>query len=71
MQIVNPIERYCSLALSFVVENANSHRGHGFTRASRPFGAMGLFVLAILDSSPLPYLCGYRHSDRHPGRHSP
>jgi membrane protein YqaA with SNARE-associated domain len=58
MQIVNPIERYSSLALSFVVENANPHRGHGFTRVFRHFGAMGLFVLAILDSSPLPTFAG-------------
>jgi membrane protein YqaA with SNARE-associated domain len=58
MQIVSPIERYCSLVLSFVVQDANSHRGHGFTRAFRHFGAMGLFVLAILDSSPLPTFAG-------------
>jgi membrane protein YqaA with SNARE-associated domain len=58
MQIVNPTERYCALALNVIVQNADPHRGHGFTRAFRHFGALGLFALAILDSSPVPTFAG-------------
>ncbi|MFZ1052661.1 MAG: VTT domain-containing protein [Candidatus Sulfotelmatobacter sp.] len=40
------------------IQNANAHRGHGITAILRHLGALGLFSLAIIDSSPLPTFGG-------------
>ncbi len=40
------------------IQNAARHRPGGFTSALRHLGALGLFFLAILDSSPLPTFGG-------------
>jgi membrane protein YqaA with SNARE-associated domain len=41
-----------------ILQNAMPDRVHGFASIFRHFGALGLFFLAILDSSPLPTFCG-------------
>lgn len=46
------------MILNVLVQNAAAHRGHGITAAFRHLGALGLFFLAILDSSPLPTFGG-------------
>ena len=40
------------------VQNARAHRGHGVPSMFRHLGALGLFSLAIIDSSPLPTFGG-------------
>src|ERR1700691_1452506 len=40
------------------IQNARVHRGHGVTSMFRHLGALGLFSLAIIDSSPLPTFGG-------------
>jgi membrane protein YqaA with SNARE-associated domain len=44
--------------LNVFIQNARSNRGHGVTSMFRHVGALGLFFLAILDSSPLPTFGG-------------
>jgi membrane protein YqaA with SNARE-associated domain len=44
--------------LNVFIQNARAHRGHGVTSMFRHLGALGLFSLAILDSSPLPTFGG-------------
>ena len=44
--------------LSAFIQNAAPPRGHGATSMFRHLGALGLFFLAILDSSPLPTFGG-------------
>ena len=44
--------------LNVVIQNTRPHRGHGVTSMFRHLGALGLFFLAILDSSPLPTFGG-------------
>jgi membrane protein YqaA with SNARE-associated domain len=44
--------------MNHFIQNTTSHHGHGFTSAFRRFGALGLFVLAILDSTPMPTFAG-------------
>ena len=44
--------------LNAFIQNARRHRGHGLTSMFRHLGALGLFFLAILDSSPLPTFGG-------------
>jgi membrane protein YqaA with SNARE-associated domain len=41
-----------------LLQNASPKRGRGFTAIFRHLGALGLFFLAILDSSPLPTFGG-------------
>jgi membrane protein YqaA with SNARE-associated domain len=44
--------------LDILVQNARVHAGHGITSMLRHLGALGLFPLAIVDSSPLPTFGG-------------
>jgi membrane protein YqaA with SNARE-associated domain len=44
--------------LNVFLQSARSNRGHGLTSMFRHLGALGLFLLAILDSSPLPTFGG-------------
>ncbi len=44
--------------LNIFIQNARPHRGRGVTSMFRHLGALGLFSLAILDSSPLPTFGG-------------
>src|SRR5438128_819996 len=44
--------------LNVFIQNARRNRGHGVTSMFRHLGALGLFFLAILDSSPLPTFGG-------------
>src|SRR5206468_4326253 len=44
--------------LNAFIPNARRNRGHGLTSMFRHLGALGLFFLAILDSSPLPTFGG-------------
>ena len=44
--------------LNVFLQSARSNRGHGLTSLFRHLGALGLFLLAILDSSPLPTFGG-------------
>ena len=44
--------------LNAFIQNARRNRGHGVTSMFRHLGALGLFFLAILDSSPLPTFGG-------------
>src|SRR5437899_2971157 len=44
--------------LNAFIQNARRNRGHGLTSMFRHLGALGLFFLAILDSSPLPTFGG-------------
>ncbi len=44
--------------LNLLFQNAKAGRHRGFTSIFRHFGALGLFSLAILDSSPLPTFGG-------------
>jgi membrane protein YqaA with SNARE-associated domain len=44
--------------LNVFIQNARSNRGHGVTSMFRHLGALGLFLLAIIDSSPLPTFGG-------------
>src|SRR5436190_17804603 len=44
--------------LNAFIQNAGRNRGHGVTSMFRHLGALGLFFLAILDSSPLPTFGG-------------
>lgn len=44
--------------LNFLIQNANPARGHSSASILRHLGALGLFFLAILDSSPLPTFGG-------------
>lgn len=44
--------------LNLLLQNAPRRRGAGFTAIFRHLGALGLFLLAILDSSPLPTFAG-------------
>src|SRR5438874_13214800 len=44
--------------LNVFIQSARRNRGHGLTSMFRHLGALGLFFLAILDSSPLPTLGG-------------
>ena len=44
-----------------------SNRGHSVLSIFRHLGAFGLFLLTILDSSPLPTFLGPRHPRRYPG----
>ncbi|MBV9771500.1 MAG: hypothetical protein JOZ32_18155 [Bryobacterales bacterium] len=44
--------------LNVLLQNARLHRKGGFTSMFRHLGALGLFFLAILDSSPLPTFGG-------------
>lgn len=44
--------------LNIFIQDARPHRGHGLTAMFRHSGALGLFLLAILDSSPLPTFGG-------------
>src|SRR6266496_6481767 len=44
--------------LNVFIQNARWNRGHGVTSMFRHLGALGLFFLAILDSSPLPTFGG-------------
>jgi membrane protein YqaA with SNARE-associated domain len=49
---------YISLMLNVFIPNARPARGYGVTSMFRHLGALGLFSLAILDSSPLPTFGG-------------
>jgi membrane protein YqaA with SNARE-associated domain len=40
------------------IQTVKAHRGHGATSLFRHWGALGLFSLAIIDSSPLPTFSG-------------
>ncbi len=40
------------------LQTVKAHRGHGVSSIFRHFGAVGLFSLAILDSSPVPTFSG-------------
>src|SRR5438045_8736888 len=44
--------------LNVFIQNARRNRGHGVTSMFRHLGALGLFFLAVLDSSPLPTFGG-------------
>src|SRR5436190_21082156 len=44
--------------LNAFIQNARRNRGHGVTSMFRHLGALGLFFLAILDSSPVPTFGG-------------
>jgi membrane protein YqaA with SNARE-associated domain len=44
--------------LNVLFQSARSNQGHGLTSMFRHLGALGLFLLAILDSSPLPTFGG-------------
>ncbi|HTA45413.1 MAG TPA: VTT domain-containing protein [Bryobacteraceae bacterium] len=44
--------------LTLLFQNTRTSRGRGFTAVFRHLGASGLFLLAILDSSPLPTFGG-------------
>jgi len=44
--------------LNVSIQNARPPQGHGLTSMFRHLGALGLFFLAILDSSPLPTFGG-------------
>lgn len=44
--------------LSAFIQNATTHPAHRVTSIFRHFGAFGLFLLAIVDSSPLPTFGG-------------
>ena len=44
--------------LNVVIQNTRPRRGHGITSMFRHLGTLGLFLLAILDSSPLPTFGG-------------
>src|SRR5437016_11580858 len=44
--------------LNAFIQNARRNRGHGLTSMFRHLGALGLFSLAILDSSPVPTFGG-------------
>jgi membrane protein YqaA with SNARE-associated domain len=44
--------------LDVFVQASRSHRGHGMMAVFRHLGALGLFPLAILDSTPLPTFGG-------------
>src|SRR5438874_3648980 len=44
--------------LNVFIQSARRNRGHGLTSMFRHLGALGLFFLAILDSSPLPTFGG-------------
>jgi membrane protein YqaA with SNARE-associated domain len=44
--------------LNIFLQHATPRRGHGFTSIFRHLGALGLFSLAIVDSSPLPTFGG-------------
>jgi membrane protein YqaA with SNARE-associated domain len=44
--------------LNVVIQNTRPRRGHGVTSMFLHLGALGLFFLAILDSSPLPTFGG-------------
>jgi membrane protein YqaA with SNARE-associated domain len=44
--------------LNVFIQNARRNRGHGLTSMFRHLGTLGLFFLAILDSSPLPTFGG-------------
>jgi hypothetical protein len=44
--------------LNIFLQNAQPNRGHTFASMFRHLGALGLFFLAILDSSPLPTFGG-------------
>src|SRR5580698_2402976 len=44
--------------LNFLYQSARPGNGHSLTSMFRHLGALGLFFLAILDSSPLPTLGG-------------
>src|SRR5271154_2181613 len=44
--------------LNLFIQSAQPHRPRSFTSRSRHLGALGLFFLAILDSSPLPTFGG-------------
>lgn len=46
------------LMLSAFIQNATTHPAHRVTSVFRHFGAFGLFLLAIVDSSPLPTFGG-------------
>ena len=43
---------------SLFIQTAARPRGHGLTSMVAHFGALGLFVLAVVDSSPLPTFAG-------------
>src|ERR1700738_5146830 len=49
---------YVGLMLNVSIQNARPPQGHGLTSMFRHLGALGLFFLAILDSSPLPTFGG-------------
>lgn len=44
--------------MNVLLQQANRNRAQSFTRVFRHLGALGLFFLAILDSSPLPTFGG-------------
>jgi len=44
--------------LNTLIQNVRPNRGHSFATMFRHLGALGLFFLAILDSSPLPTFGG-------------
>ncbi len=44
--------------LNLLIQNATPNRGRGFASVFRLLGALGLFFLAILDSTPLPTFGG-------------
>jgi membrane protein YqaA with SNARE-associated domain len=44
--------------LNVIIQNAQPDRAHSFASMFRHLGALGLFFLAILDSSPLPTFGG-------------
>jgi membrane protein YqaA with SNARE-associated domain len=44
--------------LNALIQNVRPNRGHSFATMFRHLGALGLFFLAILDSSPLPTFGG-------------
>src|ERR1700730_2598667 len=44
--------------LNVSIQNARPPQGHGLTSMFRHLGALGLFFLAVLDSSPIPTFGG-------------
>src|ERR1700681_4929920 len=47
-----------ALMLNILIQSARAHHGHGIMAVFRHLGALGLFPLAILDSSPVPTFGG-------------
>jgi len=56
--------------LKVLIQSVKAHRVHGVTSTFRHGGALGLFSLAMIDSSPLPTF-GSRYSDDNSRRQSP